>query len=216
MLCADELPLGPRPIVRLDRQAKILVVGQAPGRKVHESGIPFDDASGDQFRDWMGIGREPFLSPHSSLAILPMGSASQGTGSSGDLPPRPECGPTWRRKVLDQLGEVQLTLVIGQYAQRYHLPDAGRSVTDTVRSWEKLPATGGAIASPQSSKQHLAEEERMVRRGASPRSAAASCDHPLGSHSGIAAPAPGLGVPRAYCDIAPTAHARVRRSDGSP
>ena len=133
-LCADDLPLGPRPIVQLDRHAKILVVGQAPGRKVHESGIPFDDASGDRLRDWMGIGRESFYDP-TCIAILPMGFCFPGTGSSGDLPPRPECAPTWRRRVLDQLGDVQLTLVIGQYAQRYHLPDAGRTVTDTVRSW---------------------------------------------------------------------------------
>ena len=133
-LCADDLPLGPRPIVQLARHAKILVVGQAPGRKVHESGIPFDDASGDRLRDWMGIGRESFYDP-TCIAILPMGFCFPGTGSSGDLPPRPECAPTWRRRVLDQLGDVQLTLVIGQYAQRYHLPDAGRTVTDTVRSW---------------------------------------------------------------------------------
>ena len=134
-LCADDLPLGPRPIVQLDRHAKILVVGQAPGRKVHESGIPFDDASGDRLRDWMGIERESFYDP-SQLAILPMGFCFPGTGPSGDLPPRPECATTWRRKVLDHLGDVQLTLVIGQYAQRYHLPGAGRSVTDTVKSWK--------------------------------------------------------------------------------
>ena len=134
-LCADDLPLGPRPIVQLDRRAKILVVGQAPGRKVHESGIPFDDASGDRLRDWMGIGRESFYDP-TSIAILPMGFCYPGTGLSGDLPPRPECAPTWRRRILDQLGAVELTLVIGLYAQRYHLPDAGRSVTETVNSWK--------------------------------------------------------------------------------
>jgi uracil-DNA glycosylase len=134
-LCAEDLPLGPRPIVQLDRLARILVVGQAPGRKVHESGVPFDDASGDRLRDWMGIGRESFYDP-TCIAILPMGFCFPGTGSSGDLPPRPECAPTWRRRVLNQLGDVQLTLVIGQYAQRYHLPDADRSVTDTVKSWK--------------------------------------------------------------------------------
>ena len=111
------------------------MVGQAPGRKVHESGIPFDDASGDRLRDWMGIERESFSDPK-CLAILPMGFCFPGTGSSGDLPPRPECAPTWRGRVLDQLKDVQLTLVIGRYAQQFHLPDAGRSVTETVKSWK--------------------------------------------------------------------------------
>ena len=134
-LCADDLPLGPRPILQLGQNSKILVVGQAPGRKVHESGIPFDDASGDRLRNWMGITPESFYDP-GCVAILPMGFCFPGTGSSGDLPPRPECAPTWRANVMDQLGDVQLTLVIGQYAQRYHLPDAGRSVTETVKSWK--------------------------------------------------------------------------------
>ena len=133
-LCADDLPFGPRPIVQLDPRAKILVVGQAPGRRVHASGIAFQDASGDRLREWMGIDRESFYDP-ARLALLPMGFCYPGTASSGDLPPRPECAPTWRAKILDRLEHVQLTLVIGRYAQKYHLPTAGRSVTDTVKSW---------------------------------------------------------------------------------
>ena len=133
-LCADDLPLGPRPIVQLDPKAKILVVGQAPGRKVHETGIPFDDASGDRLRAWMGISRNSFYDP-TSLALLPMGFCYPGTGPSGDLPPRPECAPAWRQKILDQLECIQLTLVIGQYAQRYHLPTSGPSVSETVKAW---------------------------------------------------------------------------------
>jgi uracil-DNA glycosylase len=133
-LCADDLPLGPRPIVQLDSNAMILVVGQAPGRKVHDSGIPFNDASGDRLRAWMGIGRESFYDP-TCLALLPMGFCYPGTGASGDLPPRPECAAAWRSRILDQLDGVQLTLVIGHYAQKYHLPTAGPSVTETVRSW---------------------------------------------------------------------------------
>ncbi|MGD0393664.1 MAG: uracil-DNA glycosylase family protein [Acidimicrobiales bacterium] len=133
-LCAGNLPLGPRPIVQLDPKAKILVVGQAPGRKVHDSGIPFHDASGDRLRVWMGIGPDSFYDP-TCLALVPMGFCYPGAGPSGDLPPRPECAAAWRAKVLDQLEGVQLTLVIGQYAQRYHLPSSGPSVTDTVKSW---------------------------------------------------------------------------------
>lgn len=134
-LCADELPLGARPVVQLDRRAKILVVGQAPGRRVHESGIPFDDASGDRLRDWMGIGRESFYDP-GCLAILPMGFCYPGTGSSGDLPPSPASALAWQAKVVNRLEDVQLTLVIGRYAQQFHLPEAGRSVTEAVTSWK--------------------------------------------------------------------------------
>ena len=133
-ICADALPLGPRPVVQLDPRATILVVGQAPGRRVHKSGIPFDDPSGDRLREWMGTGREAFYDP-TCMAILPMGFCYPGTGPSGDLPPRPECAPAWRETLLGRLVAVQLTLVIGRYAQQYHLPDTGRSVTETVLAW---------------------------------------------------------------------------------
>jgi uracil-DNA glycosylase len=133
-LCAHELPLGPRPIVQLDPRAKILVVGQAPGRKAHAAQSPFQDASGDRLREWMGISRELFYDSR-SLAIVPMGFCYPGTGSSGDLPPRPECAPAWHAKILDQLEHLQLTLLIGRYAQNYHMPGVGRSVTETVKSW---------------------------------------------------------------------------------
>jgi len=133
-LCADGLPLGPRPIVQLESGSKILVVGQAPGRKVHDSGIAFDDASGDRLREWMGIEPTSFYDS-SCVAIVPMGFCYPGTGASGDLPPRHECAPTWRERILKQLGEVELTLVIGRYAQAYHLPAARGTVTETVKAW---------------------------------------------------------------------------------
>lgn len=133
-ICADSLPLGPRPVVQVDPGARVLVVGQAPGRRVHESGVAFSDASGDRLRRWMGISDEQFYDPR-AVAIVPMGFCFPGTGSSGDLPPRPECAPAWRRPLLDGLGDVELTLVIGRYAQAYHLPDAGGSVSDVVGSW---------------------------------------------------------------------------------
>lgn len=135
-ICKESLPLGPRPVVQLDLESRILIVGQAPGRKVHESGIPFDDASGNRLRDWLGISREDFYNPK-KVALLPMGFCYPGTGKSGDLPPRPECAPAWREKLLGCLTAVELTIVIGQYAQSYHLLGPKRSVTENVRAWEK-------------------------------------------------------------------------------
>lgn len=133
-LCKDVLPEKPRPVFQLHPEAKILLAGQAPGRKVHASGIPFTDASGDRLRDWMGISRETFYDAQ-QIAILPMGFCYPGTGKSGDLPPRPECAAKWRKPLLDQLQNISLTLVIGQYALAYHLPNAGKSVTEIVLNW---------------------------------------------------------------------------------
>ena len=133
-LCEEFLPHGPRPIVQLDPQAKILVVGQAPGRRVHQSGVPFDDPSGDRLRDWLGISRDVFYDA-SQIAILPMGFCYPGTGKSGDLAPRPECAKAWRKQLLQQLDQIRLTLVIGQYAHKWHLTDAKKNLTETVRAW---------------------------------------------------------------------------------
>jgi uracil-DNA glycosylase len=134
-LCAGELPHGPRPVLQLHSAARILIAGQAPGRKVHQSGVPFDDPSGDRLRAWLGITRETFYDP-TQVAILPMGFCYPGTGKSGDLPPRPECAPAWRPELLAHLKEVQLTLVIGQYALAYHLPNQKASVTEAVQNWK--------------------------------------------------------------------------------
>ena len=135
-ICEESLPLGPRPVLQVDPNARILIAGQAPGRRVHESGIPFDDPSGDRLRDWLGISREDFYDP-TKLAILPMGFCYPGTGKSGDLPPRPECAEAWRDKLLQVLQHIELTLVIGIYAQRWHLPHMHRNLTETVRAWEE-------------------------------------------------------------------------------
>jgi uracil-DNA glycosylase len=112
-----------------------LIAGQAPGSKVHQSGVPFDDASGDRLRDWMGIDKAMFYDAK-RLAILPMGFCYPGTGNVGDLPPRPECAPAWRAQLLARMPGIELTLVIGQYAQAWHLKDACKAnLTETVRSW---------------------------------------------------------------------------------
>ena len=132
-LCVEHLPLGPRPIVQAGRGARILIAGQAPGRRVHESGVPFDDPSGERLRSWMGVTSAQFYDPE-LVAIAPMGFCFPGTGTGGDLPPRPECAPAWRERLLAELTGVELTLVIGKYAHAYHL-GAGSSVTETVASW---------------------------------------------------------------------------------
>jgi uracil-DNA glycosylase len=140
-LCATQLPLGPRPVLQAHASARILVAGQAPGRKVHASGVPFDDASGERLRAWMGVTREQFYDAK-QIAILPMGFCYPGTGRSGDLPPRPECAPAWRGALLAQLKRIQLVLLIGQYAQAWHLSGHDGTLTDLVLAWRRhWPAT---------------------------------------------------------------------------
>jgi uracil-DNA glycosylase len=115
-LCAAHLPLGPRPVLRASHTARMLVVGQAPGAKVHESGVPWDDASGVRLRQWLGVETEVFYDA-TRIAIVPMGFCYPGTGKSGDLPPRPECAPNWHGPLLAEMPDIELTLLIGQYAQ---------------------------------------------------------------------------------------------------
>jgi len=137
-VCKPFLPLRPRPVLQLHPQASILIAGQAPGRKVHETGIPFDDPSGDRLREWMGVDRATFYNAR-KIAILPMGFCYPGTGKSGDLPPRPECEQTWRAHLLAQLPHIKLTLVIGQYAQAYHLQNFPHTtVTEAVKAWKEV------------------------------------------------------------------------------
>ena len=137
-ICAAHLPLGPRPVLQAQAGARILVAGQAPGVRVHRSGVPFDDPSGNRLRDWMGITSTEFYDP-AKIALVPMGFCYPGTGRSGDLPPRPECAPQWRKRLLDELGDIRLTLVIGSYAHKFHLPgNRHRSVTATVAAWREF------------------------------------------------------------------------------
>ncbi len=134
-ICEPHLPLGPRPVLQLHPNARILIAGQAPGRKVHDSGVPFEDASGNRLREWLGVTREVFYNPE-KIAILPMGFCFPGSGKSGDLPPRPECAPAWREQLLGQLRDLALTLVLGKYAQAYHFGESKTSVTELVKSWD--------------------------------------------------------------------------------
>jgi uracil-DNA glycosylase len=141
-LCEGMLPLEPRPVLRARATARLLIVGQAPGLRVHESGIPWNDASGIRLRGWLGLEREAFYD-EANIAIVPMGFCYPGRGESGDLPPRPECAPAWHARLLPQLPAVRLRLLIGHYAQAHYLGAArGRTLTDTVRAFrDHLPGT---------------------------------------------------------------------------
>jgi uracil-DNA glycosylase len=141
-LCADDLPSGPRPVLQAGRSARLRIVGQAPGRKVHETGIPWDDASGDRLRDWLGLTPEQFYDP-GKVAIIPIGFCYPGKAGSGDKPPRPQCAPRWHAQLNAQLPDIGLTLLVGQYAQARYLGNRRKAtLSDTVRAWrEYLPCS---------------------------------------------------------------------------
>lgn len=135
-VCADHLPLGPRPVLRVSAGARLLIVGQAPGRRVHETGIPWNDPSGDRLRLWLGLDRAAFYD-ETRIAIVPMGLCYPGKGRGGDLPPRAECAPLWHARLIEQLPRLRLALLIGQYAQAFYLgKDRARNLTETVRRGE--------------------------------------------------------------------------------
>lgn len=139
-LCEESLPLGPRPVLSAHRSARLLIIGQAPGTRVHETGIPWNDPSGDRLRSWLQLDREAFYD-QSRIAIVPMGFCYPGRGKGGDLPPRSECAETWHARLLAELPNIQLTLLIGQYAQRYYLPHWYGSITENVRHFaDALPS----------------------------------------------------------------------------
>ncbi|RDS84411.1 uracil-DNA glycosylase family protein [Dyella monticola] len=141
-LCAAHLANGPRPVLQVSVSSRLLIVSQAPGRKVHATGIPFNDVSGDRLRAWLGIDRDTFYDAQ-RIAIVPMGFCFPGSGRNGDLPPRPECAPTWHPRLLPHLKHVQLTLAIGQYAQAGILgAQCGPSLTDTMQAWRTHRAHG--------------------------------------------------------------------------
>lgn len=145
-ICELALELGCRPVVQAHPNAKLLIIGQAPGIKVHQSGVPFNDASGERLRLWLGMDSETFYDP-TKVAIMPMGFCYPGKGKSGDLPPRKECAPQWHQALLAQLPNIEMTLLIGQYAQNYYLSnselsgsnlgDKPKTLTETVKNWQR-------------------------------------------------------------------------------
>ncbi len=138
-ICAPDLPLGPRPTVVAKSSAKIMIIGQAPGTKVHETGIPWSDPSGDRLRNWLRVTREMFYDG-SKIAIMPMGFCYPGRlERGGDNPPRPECAPAWHEKILAGLPDIELTLLVGMYAQKYYLAEQNKkTLTETVRHWQEF------------------------------------------------------------------------------
>ena len=136
-LCEPHLPLGPRPILRAAASARLLIVGQAPGTRVHETGIPWNDPSGDRLRQWLAVDRDTFYDA-ARIAIIPTGLCYPGRKGSGDAPPRPECAPRWHPPLLAALPRLELILLVGRYAQAYYLADRRKAtLSDTVRAWRE-------------------------------------------------------------------------------
>lgn len=170
-LCEASIP-SPNPVLSAHSSARILIVGQAPGKKVHASGIPWDDASGTRLRQWMGIDAQSFYD-QSQIAILPMGFCYPGKGTSGDLPPRPECAATWHARVLDHMPNIQCTLLIGQYAQKRYCPDAGITVTERVRAWRDFSPRQFLLPHPSPRNQHWLKRNPWFERETVPEIQAA-------------------------------------------
>lgn len=136
-ICEPNLSLGARPVVIAHPESKIVIIGQAPGTKVHASGVPWDDASGKQLRKWLNISNDNFYNPE-NFAIIPMGFCYPGKGKTGDLPPRPECAPKWHELLFNELNKVELVLLIGMYAQHYYLGKlAKKTLTETVKNYNQ-------------------------------------------------------------------------------
>lgn len=147
-LCAGALPHAPRPVLRARATARLLIIGQAPGRRVHDSGIPWNDPSGDRLRDWLALDRDRFYDD-ATVAIMPMGFCYPGTVNGADLPPRPECAPAWHDAVRARLPDIRLTLLVGGHAHRHYLGKAAGSVQQVVAAWRTAPA--GVIPTPHPS-----------------------------------------------------------------
>ncbi len=138
-VCADALPHEPRPVIQAESGARLLIIGQAPGSRVHASGKAWDDRSGDNLREWAGLNADTFYDPN-IVAHMPSGFCYPGKGKSGDLPPRPECAPIWHKWLRDALPNVRLTLLVGQYAQKLYLPKGfAANLTEAVRHWQSAP-----------------------------------------------------------------------------
>ncbi len=137
-LCKNELPHDPKPIIRGSETSKILIIGQAPGIRVHKTGTPFNDPSGDRLRNWLQIDRDDFYNEN-NIAIMPMGLCFPGTGQRGDSPPPKRCTPQWHQQVLEQLPNVKATLLVGSYAQKYYLKPHYQTLSKALKQWQEKP-----------------------------------------------------------------------------
>ncbi|WP_034959445.1 uracil-DNA glycosylase family protein [Erythrobacter longus] len=143
--CSDQLPLGPRPVVQFSNQSRILIIGQAPGTKVHASGVAWDDDSGDRLRGWLGLDKDTFYDPD-KVALMPMGFCYPGKAKGGDAPPRKECAPQWHDRILTALPKERLTLLVGSYAQAQYLPHSRKaSLTTRVQDGEHISEALGPV-----------------------------------------------------------------------
>ncbi len=152
-VCEEHLDHGPRPVLQVGRKARIVIIGQAPGRRVHESGVPWDDPSGRTLRSWLGLSDEQFYDPD-VVALVPMGFCYPGSAKSGDKPPRPECAPLWHERVLAQLPEDRLDLIIGIYAQKRYVTDRKPTLTETVANWASYLPGQAVLPHPSPRNQH--------------------------------------------------------------
>ena len=152
-VCEEHLDHGPRPIVQADTRARIVIIGQAPGRRVHESGIPWDDPSGRNLRRWLNLTEAQFYDPD-VVALVPMGFCYPGSASSGDKPPRPECAPLWHESLLDELADDRLEIIIGSYAQKRYILDRKATLTETVANWATYLPGQVVLPHPSPRNQH--------------------------------------------------------------
>lgn len=152
-VCAAHLDHDPRPIVQVATSARVVIIGQAPGRRVHESGVPWDDPSGRTLRRWLGVSDDEFYDPE-LIALVPMGFCYPGSARSGDLPPRPECEPLWHQRVLGQLPADRLDVIIGMYAQRRYIKDRKKTLTATVANWRAYLPGQVVLPHPSPRNQH--------------------------------------------------------------
>lgn len=152
-VCKDQLDHEPRPVVQAHEAARIVIIGQAPGRRVHESGVPWDDPSGRTLRRWLGLTDEQFYDP-AIVAIVPMGFCYPGSAQSGDKPPRPECAPLWHERVLAELSLDRLDIIIGAYAQKRYITDRKKTLTETVANWSTYLPTQVVLPHPSPRNQH--------------------------------------------------------------
>jgi uracil-DNA glycosylase len=165
--CEAHLPLGPRPVLRAGETARVLIVGQAPGVRVHTTGIPWDDSSGNRLRAWMGVDKDVFYD-ESRIAIIPMGYCYPGRGNGGDMPPRRECAELWLDHLLTKLPRIELTLLIGQYAQRHFLGSRRKSsLAETTKAWREYSAHYIPLPHPSPRnqpwfKRHVWFEEQLI------------------------------------------------------
>ena len=152
-VCAEHLDHDPRPVVQLGTDARVVIIGQAPGRRVHESGIPWDDQSGRTLRAWLGLSDEQFYDPD-AVALVPMGFCYPGSAPSGDKPPRPECAPLWHERVLAQLDPDRLEVIIGAHAQKRYVTDRKKTLTETVANWSAYLPKQVVMPHPSPRNQH--------------------------------------------------------------